>query len=190
MGSSDIPPPHVYSQFMHVHNGLLQLGGTLWTLCYILLIRESARSKSYGMPLFALAMNLGWELVYALSIVESTLERIVFTTWLVVDCGILFGMLKYGANEWRHAPHIGRNLLPIFVVLTLVAAAGNWTFAKWFLDLEIGKREGKYFRGKVGPDTTMLGFWSSVVVQAYISAACLAQLLVRMHSGGVSWGVW
>ena len=50
----------------------------------------------------------------------------------------------------------------------------------------IGKKVGK----GVGADMTELGFWSAGVAQAYLSAASLTQLVLRQHTGGVSWGIW
>lgn len=67
---------------------------------------------------------------------------------------------------------------------------GHWTFAKWWIDNDMGKREGKLYMDRVGPDTTELGYWSVAFYQSYLSTACLAQLMVRGHSGGVGWGIW
>lgn len=86
MGSNDIPPAHVPGHVVPVCNFLLQVGGALWTLTYILYARESFKSQSYGMPLFALALNFAWELVYALYVAESPLEKSVFVCWLIIDC--------------------------------------------------------------------------------------------------------
>lgn len=154
------------------------------------MLRESKRSRTYGMPLFALAMNFAWEVVYALYVVESTLEFTVFAIWLVIDCGLVYYMLKFGKQEWDHAPFVKQNLGMILLVMIVYCALGQYAFAKWWLENDIGKREGKFYRGVIGPDSTELGFWSSAMVQAYLSAASLAQLLVRQHSGGVTWGGW
>ncbi|RDW85832.1 hypothetical protein BP5796_04157 [Coleophoma crateriformis] len=191
MGSSDIPPPHVSSHVVPVCNALLQLGGGLWTICYILLTRESIKSQSYGMPMFALAFNFAWELVYALTVAEATLEKICFGIWLAIDCGLVYGLLKYGHNEWNHAPAVKNHLGSIFIVLLGGCVVGHWAFAKWWLDNGLGARQGKFYVGKdMGPDTTELGFWSAAVAQLILSAASLSQLLIRGHTGGVTWSVW
>lgn len=190
MGSNDVPPPHVPSHVVPTCNLLLQTGGGLWTLCYVLYVRESFRSRSYGMPLFALALNLAWEVVYALYVAESPLEQCVFTVWLVIDCGMVYGMVKYTKYEWSHAPAIACRIGGIFAVMAVGAILGHWTFAKWWIENAIGKREGKFYRGVVGPDTTELGFWSAALCQVHLSAASLCQLVVRQHSGGVSWAIW
>ncbi len=190
MGSNDIPPPHVHVNIIQICGVLLQIGGALWTTCYLLMLRESKRTRTYGMPLFVLAMNFAWETVYALFIVETNLEFVVFMVWLVIDCGLVYYMLRYGKQEWKHAPFVERHLGTIFLIMIAYCTLGQFAFAKWWIDNEVGKREGKFYHGVRGPDVTELGFWSSAMAQAYLGVASLAQLLVRQHSGGVSWGVW
>jgi hypothetical protein len=190
MGSNDIPPPHVPPCYLPVGKALLQAGGALWTLCYILLTLSSFRDRSYGMPLFALAYNFAWEFVYGLVVSEALLERAVFTIWLILDLGMVYGLLKYGKEEWNHAPMIKRNLGVIFLGLVVWCGVAHWVFAKWWVDNNVGMREGKHYGGVVGPDITELGFWSAVVSQTYLSVVSLGQLLIRQHTGGVSWGVW
>ena len=142
------------------------------------------------MPLFALAVNFAWELVYALYVAESPLEQAVFSAWLCIDCVIVAGVMKHAKAEWRHAPAIARHMGSILLCMIGVATLGHWSFAKWWLDNAIGKREGKFYRGAIGPDTTELGFWSAAFCQVHLSAASLCQLCVRKHSRGVSWGIW
>ena len=131
MGSDDIPPPHVPAHVVHVCNALLQMGGGLWTICYVLLVRESFRSKSYGMPLFALALNFAWEFVYGLFVAEERLERVVFMIWLIIDCGMVYGVIKFAKYEWSYSPWVARNIVIIFTVIMAMSIVGHGTFAKW-----------------------------------------------------------
>jgi hypothetical protein len=142
------------------------------------------------MPIFALALNFAWEAVYALYVAESPLERFVFAVWLFIDCGMVYGMIKYAKHEWSHAPAVARRIGGIFAIMAVGATLGHWTFAEWWIRNDVGKREGKFYRGVVDPDTTELGFWSAAICQVYLSAASLCQLVVRQHSGGVSWAIW
>jgi hypothetical protein len=190
MGSNDVPPPSVPSYYLVGANTLLQVGGALWTLCYILMTRESFRSRTYGMPLLALANNFAWEIVYAFGVAEAPLERIVFAIWCVLDIGLLLGIARHGAGEWAHAPIIAKNLGKVVIGLIIWLVVGHWAFAKWWIDNEIGKREGKYYYGVVAADTSELGFWTAGVAQLCLSVASLAQLVVRQHTGGVSWSIW
>ena len=190
MGSNDVPPPYVPAYFQLVSNSLLQAGGVLWTITYILFVRSSFRARSYGMPILALAFNLAWEVVFALYVAETPLERSIFTIWMILDLGLIYCVVVYGQHEWSHSPAIARNLGKIFTVLVAGALVGHWTFAKWWIDNDMGKREGKFYMGRVGPDTTELGYWSVAFCQSYLSTASLAQLMVRGHSGGVGWDIW
>ncbi|CZR55524.1 uncharacterized protein PAC_05412 [Phialocephala subalpina] len=185
MGSNDVPPPHVSTNLIPIANALLQAGGGLWTVTYILLTRQSFKDRTYGMPLFALALNFAWEIVYALYVAESPLERSApHRLW----DGLRSAYFWEGRMEpcSIHEKHLGT----IFWLTTVWAILGHWTFAKWWIDNDIGQKEGKFYRGRVGPDTTELGFWSALLCQVVLSVASLVSLLVRRHTGGVSWGIW
>ncbi|KZV87159.1 hypothetical protein EXIGLDRAFT_711894 [Exidia glandulosa HHB12029] len=142
------------------------------------------------MPLFALALNFGWEVVYGLFVTEEPLERAGFTIWLIVDVGLVYGLLRYGRTEWVHAPFVQAHLGAIFALLAGGSVIGHWTFVRWFLDNDIGLHRGKTYGGRPSADTTEMGYWSALLCQAYLSAASLAQLLVRGHSRGVDWPIW
>jgi hypothetical protein len=142
------------------------------------------------MPLFALAFNFAWEVIYGLFVAETPLEQTVFSVWMLLDLGMVYGLLLYGKEEWNHAPLLKKHLGKVFVVMVVWCTIAHGTFAKWWIDNDIGKREGKFYKGRVGPDTTELGFWSVLVSQVYLSIASLAQLMTRQHTGGVSWSIW
>lgn len=190
MGSNDVPPPDVPSYYLTVMNILFQTCGALWTFSYILVLLESRRSKTYSMPLFALANNFGWEIVYSLYIVQSTLEFIGFSIWMIVDVGLVYYTVKYGKEEWKHAPFIAKHLGRIFFGLLFWCMWGHYAFAKWWMDNNIGMKEGKLYKGGAGPDLTELGYWTAGVAQTYLSVASLVQLLVRQHTRGATWGIW
>lgn len=192
MGCEDHPPAHVPSHVVPVSNALLQLGGGIWTVCYVMLVVSAGRTKSYGMPMFALALNLAWEGVYALLVPGAqTIEKIGFATWLIIDCGLIHGLLTSGRRyEWAHAPLVQRHLGKIFAIMCLGCTLLHYGFATWWIANGVGMHRGKLYNGKVGPDMTELAFWSASVCQACLSVTSLCQLVIRGHSGGVSWTVW
>ncbi|KAF2475155.1 phospholipase D/nuclease [Lindgomyces ingoldianus] len=192
MGSNDIPPPHVPSAYHATCTVLLAIGGCLWTVTYVLMIRQSLRDRTYSMPLAALAFNFAWEIMFTIYISETSLEKSVFACWMVLDIGLAYTMVEYGANEWRHAPVVGRHIGKILLGSVLWICWALWAFSSWWVDLAnpINPKDGKIFRGVVGPDTTELGYWTSVVAQVLLSAMLLAQLIVRGHSGGASYMIW
>jgi len=190
MGSNDISPPHVYPHTVAVGASLCAFGGGLWTICYILLARESFRSKSYGMPLIALPGNLAWEIVYSIYVTEAPLERIVFISWLVINSFIVYGTIKHGKNEWAHSPSVARNLASCIFYMTLWWVLMHYGFAKWWVESGVRMKDGKSWFGVQGIDTTELGFWSASVPQVTLSLGSLGMLLSREHTGGLTWGIW
>jgi hypothetical protein len=84
------------------------------------------------MPLFALAYNFAWELVYAFYVAEAPLEEFVFAIWCLLDIGMVVGVVRYGGNEWNHAPFVRNNLGKIFWVLLAWCCLGHWASAKWW----------------------------------------------------------
>lgn len=82
------------------------------------------------MPLLALALNISWEGVYAFYVAEPPLERFVFTLWLAIDCGMVYGMIKYAKYEWPHSLIVARKIGTIFTMMVTGATLGHWTFEK------------------------------------------------------------
>lgn len=179
------PPEHVTPWFKPVYEATFQFGGVAWTLCYILIAREGMRTKSYGMPLFALANNFAWEMVYALWVVDNAFEKTAMTIWMLIDTPIIYSILKHGVLEWQHAPMVSRNLKSILVGLIALCAAAHWSWQSWWIDNEIGKRDDLE-----GADLTQMAYWAVSMCQFLVSTMSLAMLCVRGHSGGVSWMIW
>jgi hypothetical protein len=190
MGSNDTPPPHVPSSYKAVSTVLLGCGGLGYTLAYILMTRQSIRDRTYAMPLFSLAFNFGWEIIFSLYVAESLPEKITFWIWMILDLGLIYSVLKFGANEWKHAPIVGRNIGKILTILVSWSCAIFWAVSHWWLRENINPKPGKHYGGVEGPDTTELGWWTSLTAQVVLSVMLLAQILVRGNSGGASYGIW
>ncbi|KAF2733899.1 hypothetical protein EJ04DRAFT_512903 [Polyplosphaeria fusca] len=192
MGSNDRPPSHVPSSYHAISMLLLGIGGLSWTITYLLIVRQSLRDRTYSMPMFSLAFNFAWEIVFAIYIAEVGEEKAVFGVWLVIDLGLVYTMIKYGENEWRHAPAIGRNIGKIFALLVLWWCWALWAICVWWVDESnpVKPKQGKLYRGVEGPDTTELGYWTALVAQVVLSAMYLSQIIIRGHSGGSSYAIW
>ena len=131
MGFNDELPPHIPVHVVPMCNLLVVTSCILWTACYALYVRESLRSKSAGMPLFAIARNFAWEFVYLVYVVESSLERMILMVWLFIDCCMVCGAIRYAKYDWSHSPWVARNIVFVFTAMTSAAAIGHWPFAKW-----------------------------------------------------------
>ena len=82
-------------------NILVAISGIAWTIVYLELIRTGFKEKACGMPLFALTLNLAWEVIYAvdgLFISKSFIfvQSVANVVWACCDIFILVTWLKYG----------------------------------------------------------------------------------------------
>jgi hypothetical protein len=192
MTRHDVLPPHVDPSIRTVNDVLLGTGGIGYTICYILMTQQSIRDHTYAMPLFSLAFNFAWEIVFALFVVVETQEKAIFAIWMLIDLGLVYAVVKYGANEWRHAPVVGRNIGKIFVVMLAWWCVALYAVSSWWLNPAnpVNPKEGKTYQGVVGIDTDELGYWTALVAQMVLSIMSLAQIVVRGNSGGSSYGIW
>lgn len=87
---------------------LLLASGICWTVVYGACIKIGLTQKTYCMPVFALALNIAWEMVYAMngtSIASGSSssgidpQTIVNWVWFLCDCVIVFTFFKYG-KQW------------------------------------------------------------------------------------------
>ncbi|KAK1470838.1 hypothetical protein CCUS01_00956, partial [Colletotrichum cuscutae] len=192
MGLTDTPPPHVPSWVVPASGALLITGAIFWDMCYVLMSIRSHRTKSYGMPLFALALNLSWELIYAARVAEHPLERLGFLVWLLLDVPLVYTTLKNAKHEWRHAPLVAKNIGAILAIMVALGCAANYAVAEWWLSAPgtgHGDKSGKWWAGREGFDCTELAFWTAGLAQFALGTGCLAMLLVRGHSGGASYAI-
>lgn len=194
MGSSDVAPAHVPEWVVPLSTAALGVGVLCWDAAYILMTRRSLQTRSYSMPLVGLALNVSWEVVYALHVCEAPLETAGFTAWLLLDVGLVYTTVRFAPLEWeRSCPWAGAHAAALLALMTLVGAAGHLAFVSWWLagpGVGHGDKAGKWYRGLDGYDTTEMATWSAGVVQLVDSAGALAMLLVRGHSGGTSYGIW
>jgi hypothetical protein len=84
---------------------VLALGsGIFWTTAYVLIIRAGLRDRSYGMPLVALGANLSWEFLFSFVRPSGGVQTGINIAWLLLDCGILWTVLRFGPQEFRWLP--------------------------------------------------------------------------------------
>ncbi|PWY80555.1 hypothetical protein BO70DRAFT_362506 [Aspergillus heteromorphus CBS 117.55] len=186
----EVPPPHVPEFWTTIPKITFPVGAWLWVLSYILLARETFRSKSYGMPIFAMANNFAWEIIYGFFYQDLLSKQIVSTIWAIVDAIMAYGTVKYGRNEWKHTPIVERNLGKIIIAFLAWCLWGHWAFMNWYLNYNIAHKKGKFYLGVEGPDQTELKWWSGEIAQMTLSVTSLMQLIMRQHTGGVTWAIW
>jgi hypothetical protein len=80
---------------------LVVISGVCWTIAYIELIRGGFKDKTCGMPLFALGLNIAWEVLYSIDglfINQAFVlaQSIANVAWACCDVVILVTFFKFG----------------------------------------------------------------------------------------------
>lgn len=73
------------------------LSGLCWSIVYIEVIRLGFKYKTYGIPLFALALNICWEIMYGfLGFSPGSSQKIINIIWSCLDLVIVYTFFAYG----------------------------------------------------------------------------------------------
>ena len=138
--------------------GLVAFSGVAWTIVYISLIYTGFKEKTYGMPLFALALNFAWELLYTVSGFNNSPDNIqtwVNLVWCLFDVAIIYCYFKYGKKDFeRFAPK--QYFIPWSVLVFLMAFALQYGFF-----VEFGTAKADYLPAVVDYVDPDLGAWYS-----------------------------
>ncbi|KAH6385106.1 hypothetical protein HBI81_236310 [Parastagonospora nodorum] len=185
-------PAHVDPSLFVINDALLGTGGIGYTICYILMTRQSIRDRTYAMPIFSLAFNFAWEIIFSIFVADAAREKAVFGLWMLIDLGLVYAVVQYGANEWRHAPAVGKNIGKIFAGMLAWWCIALYSLSIWWLNPAdpVNPKDGKAYKGIRGIDADELGFWTALVDQVVLSVMSLAQIIIRGNSGGSSYGIW
>ncbi|KAI0883595.1 uncharacterized protein GGS22DRAFT_190254 [Annulohypoxylon maeteangense] len=194
MGSSDIAPSHAPQWLVPLSTVLLGSGVFFWCIAYVLITRRSIQTRSYGMPLLGLAINVSWEIVYGFYVAEMLFEKLGFTLWLILDLGLIYTTVKFAPEEWASTnKFVGRHMASILALMLAIGCWGHYAFVSWWLSrpgIGIGDKSGKWYYGQDGYDTTELAYWSAGVAQLVLSSSSVAMLGIRGHSGGTGYIIW
>lgn len=104
------------------------ISGVCWTLVYVVGFRVGVRDRTYAMPVFALGLNLAWEVLYAgdgllrwagLGAFGQT-QTVVNVVWVVFDVLLVWTFFRFGTHAW---PQLGRSLVIFLGVAALVVGA-------------------------------------------------------------------
>ncbi|KAF1996434.1 hypothetical protein P154DRAFT_537964 [Amniculicola lignicola CBS 123094] len=163
-------PPDYY---LWVQDYLTIIMGVLWIVAYFLYMKQSYKDLSYGMPMLSLMCNIAWELVYGIFYPPGVAEFVTFLPYFLVDLGLVYTTLKFGHNEWKHAPIVANNL-----PLIMTVGCGMITWMQYS------------FAVLMSHDIHQASFWSGFGCQVIVSWAALAQLVSRDSTRGHTLAIW
>ena len=112
---------------------VLMGSGLSWSIAYVLIIRKSARDKTFGMPMTALCANLTWEFIF--SFVQPHPFPIVLCNyaWLALDFVLAYQFLRYGREDFVRNLSL-RWFYPLIGFIVAVSAAAILILARHFDD--------------------------------------------------------
>jgi hypothetical protein len=80
---------------------LTLISGISWTIVYLAIIYRGFKDRTYGMPFFALALNLTWEFLYSFLFGgDASLQLVINVIWFAFDLVILYTYFRYGRSEF------------------------------------------------------------------------------------------
>jgi hypothetical protein len=101
-----------------VHSTLLAIGGLLWIISYVLIIRLCFRDRTFGLPMFAICLNITWEFVFTIECavlpnsmglcplepsLMSTVGKGVDVFWFALDTLLLYQLIRFGRPFMQYA---------------------------------------------------------------------------------------
>jgi hypothetical protein len=109
-------------------------GYICWAIAYILILRKCFQDRTYGLPLVAICLNFSWEFI-ASFLLYDPVKLWVYTdrAWLLLDCIVLWQLLKFGRREQR-APEIKNSFFKVVGITLFLAFTGELLFIFTFHD--------------------------------------------------------
>ncbi|EEB92020.1 hypothetical protein MPER_09528 [Moniliophthora perniciosa FA553] len=105
----------------------------LWSSAYVLYVCQAHKDNSYGMPVFALCLNLAWEFVHTFVYPLHGIGRYIHFPWVFLDILLLVQTLKHGPEQWSHSsPIMAENFYVVVTICLFLALAAQWLFTYEF----------------------------------------------------------
>ncbi|MDU3724099.1 MAG: hypothetical protein E7G24_13000 [Clostridium celatum] len=155
------------------------ISGICWTIVYISMIRTGFKEKTYSMPLFALSLNISWELIYTIkgfSTCITNIQNYVNLTWCIFDFIIIYTYFKYGKNDFKETA-----FKKYFIPWSILIFAMSFIIEYGFL-IEFGESTSKNLPLVSSFIETSLGAWYSAFLQNLIMSLLFISLLFKRNS--------
>ena len=117
-------------------NELMVVGGTFWSLTYVLIIIRGFKDKTFGMPFVALSANISWEAMFSFVRPHLPPQLYIDYAWFLLDLVIVFQFFRYGRSEFPKISALKSRLLFLASVSASFAAIyftcyklGDWNGA-------------------------------------------------------------
>jgi hypothetical protein len=143
---------------------LLTIQGVCWAYTYAVLIYRGTVDRYLGIPVFAVVLNLSWELTFLLVLPHPPEQKPIDVIWVLLDLFILRLAFRYGHRDF---PGVSRPAFARMVAGALVAGFVFHVALGW----ELADNEGIY---------------GAMIINLYMSLAFISLLRRRGSSIGQS----
>jgi hypothetical protein len=146
-----------------------------WTVCYVVIFIKCWREKTYGFPIANVALNLGWETVFAFRLL-GPLPRFYFPLqwghllWVTIDLANVFLIVKFGRARQNSA--VTRRFFGLVVIGGFaLAMPASFMFMRYTGDV--------------------MGVASAMIIDVVMAALFLSLYANRADLNGLSYaGAW
>lgn len=142
--------------------GLLGIQGAFWAYTYACLIYRGNVDRRMGIPVFAVVLNLSWEITFFIVLPHPAQQKPIDVIWILLDLFILRLAFRYG---WKDFPGIDRRQFAWLVAGALVFSFVFHVALGW----ELADNEGIY---------------GAMIINIYMSIAFIQLLRQRGSSVG------
>jgi hypothetical protein len=130
----DVDPSNPAFNILTWYNLVGAGGCVFWIAAYVLILKTCFRDRTYGLPLIAICLNFGWELLASFVFPNPvwlwhTFDRI----WLAVDVVLAYQLLRWGRAE-QTLPELKRYFYWIVAGTFAIGAWGQYAFVDSYRD--------------------------------------------------------
>jgi hypothetical protein len=109
-------------------------GCVFWVLAYLFILKRCFADRTYGLPLVAICLNFGWELLASFVLPNPVaLWHFFDRAWLVIDVLLVYQLFRWGQKE-QTIPEL-RRFFPWVVVATFgLGVWGQYAYVASYTD--------------------------------------------------------
>jgi hypothetical protein len=105
--------------------------GVFWMLTYLLVIKRGFQDKACGIPMYALALNISWECIYAFVTPSVAPQVYINVLWFAFDLVILYHLIRNYRKDYPDAspkafyPYMALVFIVAFLVVLAIQRDGT-----------------------------------------------------------------